>query len=150
MIRKYKRGDALRIDVQKEQADEAKECRAFFDEIEAFTLVDDKGKILAVMGYRIIKDRAECFALLGKTIKIKMIELVRFIKCKIKIESIKKKISKIFITVKVDFDNAKRMAEMLGFRQVARLPLFFNGKDYLLYEKRSEYYGVHCCDDIWG
>ena len=136
MIRRYKIGDALRIDVQHEQIDEARDSKLFFDKIIAYTLVDDNGDVLAVMGYKVIKDRAECFALLGKNIGNKMIELVRFIQKKIVQEAIKWEVCKIFITVKEGFDNAKRMADILGFKRVAKLPSFFNGCDYLLYERR--------------
>ena len=137
MIRKYKKGDAFKVDVQKEQIDEAKECSKFFDEITAFSLIDEKEQLLAVMGYRIIKDRAECFALLGQKVGLKMIELIKFIKRKMKIEADKKKVKRIFITVKDEFYNAKRMADILGFKEVAKLPLFFDGKDYLLYERKE-------------
>ena len=137
MIRKYERGDVLKVDVQLEQLDEAEECGGFFEEITAYSLVDDKGDVLAVMGYRIIRTGAECFALLGENVGSKMIELIRFIKCKIKVEATKNKVDRIFITVKDGFDNAKRMAEILGFVKVADLPLFFNGNDYLLYEKKE-------------
>ena len=89
------------------------------------------------MGYRIIKDRAECFALLGQKVGLKMIELIKFIKRKMKIEADKKKVKRIFITVKDEFYNAKRMADILGFKEVAKLPLFFDGKDYLLYERKE-------------
>lgn len=137
MIRKYKKGDAFKVDVQKEQIVEAKECSKFFDEITAFSLIDEKEQLLAVMGYRIIKDRAECFALLGQKVGLKMIELIKFIKRKMKIEADKKKVKRIFITVKDEFYNAKRMADILGFKEVAKLPLFFDGKDYLLYERKE-------------
>lgn len=137
MIRKYKKGDAFKVDVQKEQIVEAKECSKFFDEITAFSLIDKKECVLAVMGYRIIKDRAECFALLGQKVGLKMIELIKFIKKKMKIEADKKKVKRIFITVKDEFYNAKRMADILGFKEVAKLPLFFDGKDYLLYERKE-------------
>ena len=137
MIRKYKKGDAFKVDVQKEQIVEAKECSKFFDEITAFSLIDEKEQLLAVMGYRIIKDRAECFALLGEKAGHKMTELIKFIKKKMKIEADKKKVKRIFITVKDEFYNAKRMADILGFKEVAKLPLFFDGKDYLLYERKE-------------
>lgn len=137
MIRRYRIGDALKVDVQYEQVDEAKEYGVFFDEIIAYSMVDDDGIILAVIGYKIIEDRAECFALLGKNIGNKMIELVRFIQNKIKNDAIKWGINRILITVKDGFINAGRMANMLGFMKMAKLPSFFNGNDYFLYEKRS-------------
>ncbi len=137
MIRKYKKGDAFRVDVQKEQISEAKECSKFFAEIIAFSLIDEKKRVLAVMGYKIVKDRAECFALLGEKVGLKMIELIKFIKKKMKIEADKNGVKRIFITVKDEFYNAKRMANILGFKEVAKLPLFFDEKDYLLYERKE-------------
>ena len=137
MIRRYKIGDALLVDVQNEQKDEAKEGRLFFDKIIAYSLVDDDGRVLAVMGYKIIENRAECFALVGKNIGCKIIELIKFVKNKMKVDAVKWGVNRIFITVKDGFFNAKRMAKILGFKQVYKLPSFFNGSDYFLYEKRS-------------
>ncbi len=137
MIRRYKIGDALLVDVQNEQKDEAKEGRLFFDKIIAYSLVDDDGRVLAVMGYKIIEDRAECFALVGRNIGCKIIELIKFVKNKMKVDAVKWGVNRIFITVKDGFFNARRMAEILGFKQVYKLPSFFNGSDYFLYEKRS-------------
>ena len=137
MIRKYKKGDALKVDVQDEQIEEAKYNASFFDDIIGYSMVGSKGEVLVVFGFRVIDRKGECFALMGKNIGSKMIEFVRFVNREIRKEMKKQKINKVFMSVKDGFMEAKRLAFILGFREVARLPYFFNGKDYLLYERKE-------------
>ncbi|MBR5599031.1 MAG: hypothetical protein IKW39_03225 [Alphaproteobacteria bacterium] len=142
MIRKYKIGDAKKVDVQKEQKLEAVLWADNFDDIIAYSLVDAKGKVLAVMGYRIVQDKAEGFAIIGKKIGNRMISFCRFVNRLIKIETKKRKIEKVFVTVKDSFFNAKRLAEMLGFVEVDRLDKFFNNEDYVLMLRKERSYGI--------
>lgn len=135
MIRKYITNDMNLVDVQKEQIHELKNGIDFFNYIEAYTLVEE-GEILGVFGFDKISDETvQCFALLGKNSGKKIIELVRFLKKEIYEKMKKLKIKKVFMTVKNDFYQAHRMAEILEFRVVKKLPLFFDGYDYCLYER---------------
>ena len=137
MIKKYKIGDALKVDVQDEQVKEAEYNASFFDGITAYSMVNQKGDVLAVLGFRVFDEKGECFALMGKNIGNRMIEFVRFANKKIKVEMKKQKVKKVFMTVKDGFIEAKRLAFMLGFSEVAKLPLFFDEKDYLLYVRKE-------------
>ena len=135
MIRKYISNDVKFVEVQKEQIHELKNGIDFFNYIDAYTLVDGD-KILGVLGFNKISDEtAQCFALLGKNSGKKFIELIRFLKKEIYEKMKKLKIKKVFMTVKNDFYQAHRMAEILEFRVVEKLPLFFDGYDYCLYER---------------
>ena len=61
-IRAYQKGDALKVDVQKEQENEAKDFGLFFDEICAYSVVDDEA-ISGVFGYVIDEqNEAICYA----------------------------------------------------------------------------------------
>ncbi len=137
MIRRYRRGDAARVYVQKEQLAEKREAVKFFEEITAYSLLDDRDKVVAVFGFRIVGNGAECFSLLGDSMGEKMIEFMRFVNKKIKTEARKRNVENILITVKDGFYNARRMAEMLGFKEVAKLPLFFGNKDYWLFMRKE-------------
>ena len=135
MIRKYMKGDAKKVDVQEEQLHEIKAGIDFFDFISAYTLVDND-KILGVWGFDFIsKNEVQCFALLGKECGKKIVELIKFLKMRIPLEMNKLKLQRAIFTVKDDFLQAHRMAKMLGFRVVKKLPLFFDGCDYQLYER---------------
>ena len=138
MIRRYKKGDARKVDVQEGQMHEVKVGIEFFDYIKAYTLIDN-GKILGVLGFDVISnDEVQCFALLGKECGKKIVELIKFLKMKIPQEMNKLKLRRAIFTVKDDFLQAHRMARMLGFRVVKKLPLFFDGCDYQLYERVLE------------
>ncbi len=142
MIRQYIIGDAKKVDVQDEQIFEALEGAKCFDEIEAYSFIGDDDKVLGVVGFRIVEDRGEGFAILGKKIGNKMVSLVRFIDRLIKEKMIKLGIEKVFITVKKSFYNGKRMGEMLDFCEVAEMENFFGDEDYLLMmRKGGECYG---------
>ena len=135
MIRKYMKGDAKKVDVQEEQLHEIKAGIDFFDFISAYTLVDNE-KILGVFGFDFIsKHEVQCFALLGKECGKKIIELVKFLKMIIPHKMSKLKLQRAIFTVKDDFLQAHRMAGMLGFKVVKKIPLFFDGYDYQLYER---------------
>lgn len=136
MIRRYKKGDALKVMVQNQQKEEAIFNAQFFDEIVAYS-IDDEDEILGVFGFEIKDNIGYCYALLGENIKGKMYEFIKFVRQKIKTEICKNKVDRVLITVKENFDNAKKMAKILGFYEVAKLPLFFNGENYLLYERKE-------------
>ena len=135
MIRKYLMDDVFKVNVQKMQQHEAKMGLEFFNFIEAYTLTDDD-KILGVFGFdKISKNEVQCFALFGENSGRKFIELVKFLNKEISWKTKTLKIKKIFITVRSDFYQAHRLAKILGFRVVRKIPLFFNDIDYYLYER---------------
>ena len=135
MIRKYLMDDVFKVNVQKMQQHEAKMGLEFFNFIEAYTLTDDD-KILGVFGFdKISKNEVQCFALFGENSGRKFIELVKFLNKEISWKTKTLKIKKIFITVRSDFYQAHRLAKILGFRVVRKIPLFFNDVDYYLYER---------------
>ena len=142
MIRKYKKGDAKKVNVQDEQILEAMDGAVCFDKITAFSLIDKKGKVLAVFGFRVIGNKGEGFALLGKKIGNKMILLFRFVDRLIKLETKRRGINKVFITVKKNFDKAFRLAHLWGFKEVKKLPHFFYDEDYVLMVRKVGNYGV--------
>jgi len=135
MIRKYLIDDVFKVNVQKMQQHEAKMGLEFFNFIEAYTLTDDD-EILGVFGFdKISKNEVQCFALFGENSGRKFIELVKFLNKEISWKTKTLKIKKIFITVRSDFYQAHRLAKILGFRVVRKIPLFFNDVDYYLYER---------------
>lgn len=135
MIRKYISGDVFRIKVQKEQADEVHQAYVGFEQIEAYTLCDDE-IIFAVFGFRLVdENRAECFALISGDIGMKLREMICFLLKEIPLNMKKMGVFRAFMTVKSDFYQAKRMARLLGFKAVKKLPSFFNGIDYEIYER---------------
>lgn len=135
MIRKYLMDDVFKVNVQKMQQHEAKMGLEFFNFIDAYTLTDDD-KILGVFGFdKISKNEVQCFALFGENSGRKFIELVKFLNKEISWKTKTLKIKKIFITVRSDFYQAHRLAKILGFRVVRKIPLFFNDIDYYLYER---------------
>ena len=135
MIRKYISGDVFKIRVQKEQEDEVYQAHFGFEEIEAFTLLDED-EILAVFGFRIDdKNEAECFALISYNIGRKLGEMVRFLVKKIPLLMRERGVFRTFMTVKSSFYQARRMAVLLGFEAVEKLPSFFYGNDYEIYER---------------
>lgn len=137
MIRRYRRGDAKKVFVQREQIGEKKEAVKFFDDIIAYSLVNERDKVLAVFGFREVENGAECYSLLGEDMEGKMLEFIRFVDKKIKTEASKRGIENILITVKDGFYNAKRMAKMLNFYEVVKLPLFFSNQDYWLFMRKE-------------
>ena len=137
MIRRYITGDAKKVDVQDEQIFEALEGAKCFDEIEAYSLIGDDEEVLGVFGFRIVEDRGEGFAILGKKIGHKMVSLVRFIDRLIRDKSAKLGIEKVFITVKKSFYEGKRFGNMLEFFEVAELEKFFNNEDYVLLMRKG-------------
>lgn len=136
MIRHYMKGDVLCIDVQEQQKHEFNHAKYYFDDVGKFSLVDEKGNVLAVFGYLINYDAVgECFALLSKNIGRKLIVLVRFLRKNIPIIMKKNHVKTAVMTVKCDFIEAKKMAEMLGFTAGNILPQFFCGIDYQIFER---------------
>ena len=139
MIRKYISGDVFKIKVQKEQEDEVYQAHLGFEKIEAFTLLDND-EILAVFGFRIIDNNdAECFALISSDIGRKLGEMIRFLVKKIPFLMHERGVLRSFMTVKSNFNQAHRMAILLGFKAVEKLPSFFNGNDYEIYERREKW-----------
>lgn len=139
MIRKYISGDVFRIKVQEEQKDEVYQAYVGFEKIEAFTLLDGD-EVLAVFGFLIDeKNEAECFALISSDIKKKLGELICFLRNKIPLVMKERGVIRAFMTVKSNFYQAKRMAVLLGFKAVEKLPSFFNGIDYEIFERREKW-----------
>ncbi len=139
MIRKYISGDVFKIRVQEEQREEIYHAYEGFESIEAFTLVDDKN-VFAVFGFRLNCDNeAECFALISSDIGRKLCEMVRFLLKEIPFLMREKGVFRSFMTVKSSFYQARRMAILLGFKAVGKIPSFFNGNDYEIYERREKW-----------
>ena len=139
MIRKYISGDVLNIKVQEEQKDEVYQAYVGFESIEAFTLFDGD-VVLAVFGFRISdNNEAECFALISSDIGRKLGEMIRFLMKKIPLLMRDRGVLRSFMTVKSSFYQARKMAVLLGFEAVEKLPSFFNGNDYEIYERREKW-----------
>lgn len=139
MIRKYISGDVFKIRVQKEQREEIYHAYEGFESIEAFTLVDDEN-VFAVFGFRLNCDNeAECFALISSDIGRKLCEMVRFLLKEIPFLMREKGVFRSFMTIKSSFYQARRMAILLGFKAVGKIPSFFNGNDYEIYERREKW-----------
>lgn len=139
MIRKYLTGDVYLLDVQHEQEAEVEENAAGFEQIEAFTLIDDAGRVQAVFGYQeTAKGVCDVYALLGKSCGRFMIELVRSMP-KILHQAMRRYgWRRAQATIKKDFAAGKRFIVMLGFSYSGELPQFYGGNDYLLYEKEEQ------------
>ncbi len=139
MIRKYISGDVFKVKVQKEQEAEVYQAYVGFEQIEAYTLVDDKN-VLAVFGFLLNeKNEAECVALISQNIGLKLAELLRFLIKEIPFVMKKRNIFRAFMTVKTSFSQARKMAVMLGFKAVKKLPSFFGGIDYEIFERREKW-----------
>ncbi len=128
------------VEVQEAQAEEARENVDGFEDIEAFTLVDNGGRVQAVFGYQEMESgTCGAYALLGKDCGRQMIELVRFMPAQLRRAMQAYGWKRAQLTVKKDFAAGKRFAEMLGFAFWAELPQFYGGNDYLLYEMEEEW-----------
>ena len=139
MIRKYISGDVFKIRVQEEQKEEIYQAYVGFESIEAFTLFDDEN-VFAVFGFRLNYDNeAECFALISSDIGRRLCEMVRFLLKEIPFLMKERGVFRAFMTVKSSFYQARRMAVLLGFKAVEKLPSFFNGNDYEIYERREKW-----------
>lgn len=136
MIRKYLKGDVLRVLVQQEQALETLEAYTGFEKITAFTILDDNNEVLGVFGFDLYqKYEARCYAFIGKNIGFRLKELICFLRKYIPYKMKKNKILRAELTVKSGFRAGDKMARMLGFRAVENLPSFFNLFDYVRYER---------------
>ena len=134
-IRAYQKGDALKVAVQKEQENEAKEFGLFFDEICAYSVVDDE-EIFGVFGYVIDEqNEAVCYALFSPKIRAHLRYLIRFIKKETAFICAQKKVVKVMMTVKKNFVKAKKFAHLLGFCYQRDLPKFYENTDYQLFER---------------
>lgn len=140
MIRAYCRGDAFKVLVQREQEEEAVEFRACFDEIEAYSLIGDCKEVLAVFGFW--EDKVGggrwCVALFGRKCKMKMVELVRFLKKEIPLVMKQRGYEKVMMTVRKGFGQGERLAEMLGFELRGKCPRFYLDYDYQLFERNEK------------
>lgn len=139
MIAQYQTGDAEGILPQAVQSEEAAEFACCFEEIEAYSLIDEESeKVAAVFGYRIAaQGAAEGFALLGALSYVELREMVIFLKRFIPQKMAELGITKVCVTVKKGFDAGEKFAEMLGFHPTAALPQFYLGYDYQLFERRK-------------
>lgn len=135
MIRRYKKGEALAVQVQAAQIDEAAEAYGF-DMIKAYTLLDDNGEILAVFGYRDAGCGVmECFMLASAATRYKIIELFRFLNRSIPRIMRRQRFVRAMMTVKEGFKAGEKMAHMLGFKVAEKLPLFYSGNNYQIFER---------------
>lgn len=143
MIRKYIRGDALKVDVQPEQKKEAIDGAAEFDRIEAVSLVgENNGRecVLAVFGFQVQitgkEKEAECFSLISGNIgSYRLLEAVKYLRRRISITAEEYDISRVYMTVRCGFAAGRRLAEILGFKPGIILPLYFNGNNYQIFER---------------
>lgn len=134
-VRAYQKGDALRVAVQKEQKNEAKDFGLFFDEICAYSVVDDEA-IEGVFGYVIDEqNEAICYALFSPKIASHLRYLIRFIKKETAFICAQKKVVKVMMTVNKNFVKAKKFAKLLGFCYQRDLPKFYQDEDYQLFER---------------
>ncbi len=144
MIRDYQSGDAFFVVPQACQAREAQIFAEGFEHIAAYTVVSENGDILAVCGFDVFEFHgeqvAQCYALIGQNIGRKLMQLTRFLERKIPEQAFCLGIRRVFMTVQDDFLQAKRFADLLGFKSVRVLANFFGGKTYQLYERKF-YYG---------
>lgn len=138
MITNYQKGDAALVLPQPMQVEEAAEFAAFFDTIEAYSLIDDKtGAVEAVFGFRVNdKTTAEGFALLS-VISIRLLkQLVQFLKIFIQQKMMQTGVKILRATVKKNFRGGDKFLQLLGFDYAAELPNFYAGEDYQLFERR--------------
>lgn len=139
MIRKYKAGDARQVMAQAAQQDEAQDDRDGFENITAYTLVGNEGRVLAVFGFAKAEDGAgDVYALLGQDCGGKMTELFRFMKKELRRLMKSHGCEVARATVKKGFAAGERFIAMLGFSYQGTLPQFYNGNDYLLFEKEEK------------
>lgn len=139
MIRKYQKGDAFLVEVQPEQASEAR-FASEYDDIEGITLCFADGRVAGVFGF--IEDGeggACCYGLVGKNAGGVLLEAVRFLRRFIEEEMCARGIFCTVMTVKKGFGAGARMAGLLGFMPGAVLEKYFMGKDYQIFERKREY-----------
>lgn len=138
MIAVYQTGDAECILPQAMQVEEAADFASCFDEIEAYSLIDENsGMVTAVFGYRVCDDKAECFALLGDNVCYQLREMLVFLKKLIPEKMAELGLKCVYATIKKGFAAGVKFAEMLGFHWTADLPNFYLGCDYQLFERRE-------------
>ncbi len=139
MIRKYRTGDVRLVAVQQAQTEEADGAVSGFEQITAYTLAGDDGAVLAVFGFDGAKDGVcDVYALLGQDCGGKMTELLRFMQKELRRVMRCYRFHAARATVKKGFAAGERFIRMLGFSYKALLPQFYNGNDYLLFEKEEK------------
>ena len=139
MISDSRAGDAKLVLPQAMQADEAADYADAFDDIEAYSLMDEKsGDVLAVFGYQLInEDEAACFAIVSQHIGMKLREMIVFAQRLIEKKMDELHLQSVVMTVRHGFEAGDKLARRLGFRAVAWLPDFYLGYDYQLFERRA-------------
>lgn len=136
MMRVYQTGDVLKVKAQQAQIDEVFEAVKYFDEVGAYSLIDEDENVLAVFGFAVTGDgAADCYALVSQRVGKYLIEAIRFFNLMFPKLMKKFSLDVVYMTVKSQFRSGERFAGLLGFKKVSDLPQFYNGNDYQLFER---------------
>lgn len=132
MIRQYKDGDLEKILIQEEQRNELGENISGY--IHKDTLVFEDNETVYAIVRPIYENGGRLYicSLIGCNCRKKSIIIYKAFK-KIFDEWLNNGINRLEITTKCDFENANRLAKMLGFECEGRMKKFYNGTDYFLW-----------------
>lgn len=131
-VREFRREDINRLEPQPEQKHEYELCQ----KVDFDYTVEAGGNILAVLAY-FEWGRGEyvvCSLISGRAGKY-MLPLVRRLRCLIDEKAAVVGAEKIYMSVLAGFAAGERLAGILGFAWIDRLPAYYLGKDYNLYRR---------------
>lgn len=134
-VREFRREDINRLEPQPEQKHEYELCR----KVDFKYTVEAGGNILAVLAY-FEWGRGEyvvCSLISGRAGKY-MLPLVRRLRCLIAEKAEECGAQKIYMSVLDGFAAGERLARILGFSWIDRLPAYYLGKDYNLYRRNMK------------
>lgn len=129
MIRCYKKGDFEKLNLQPEQELERNETWKAFA-CEKSLVFADGDRVLAIIRPQEENGRLAIYALVGRDCGYKSVSMVKTIKTWIKNQIKRPDIERVEITTQSQFDQANRLAEMLGFVYEGTLHKFYNGIDF--------------------
>lgn len=137
IIRAYRAGDTEKISVQEAQREEYEQAGSGFAKLPyARVLSDEKGHIFAMWGYRLEREgEAQGFALLSAVIGRRLLPLIRQLRGEIPQLMKAENVRRLMITVRADFAQGERMARLLNFYPVRKMPHYFLNYDYQLFER---------------
>ena len=132
IVRKFQREDISRLELQPEQKHEYALCR----NVDFNYTVEAEGNVLAVLAYFEwgAGEYVVCSLISGRSGKY-MLSLVRRLSCLIDNKAEECGAKKIYMSVLDGFAAGERLAGILGFALIDRLPAYYLGKDYTLYRR---------------
>lgn len=129
MLRKYEAGDLEKIRLQPTQEVERNESWRAFASINSLVFADGDN-VLAIIYPHEEYGTITLYSLVGKDSGYKSVSIVKTMIKWIKEQFSRSDVNRICMTTQADFDNANRLARMLGFSFEGTMHSFFKGIDF--------------------